>query len=286
MRLLVTFLTVFTSLGVCDDLFHDRGNAPDKPQHYSTLITDFADESSFAADFECQFQCKGGEKVFQKRYVKNFSPRALKLEPGNGNFYTGLSQTLWPWARGWCIEGAVKTCDPKGKNLGAIKNVKILKLGSGTWKLHEQPDCRPRTTYLLSPYSKSVAKNPPIQTSTAESSHKTELRDSKEISSCKKPLKANMCYGDCTIEVKSKTDPTKEVWEQTLASADSFATRKATVCADDFLAEYKGKNLSPDILVHLCENYFWNSIHNPKDMIFKCAALRASVPCAELVRGM
>lgn len=245
----------------------------------------------------CQISCQGKEL---KSYSidESFLPQSLGLEPGNGSkgegdiMWGSLSITLRSWSNEKCLEKAQSVCGGESK----IEEANFDSLSSGEWKIKRFPGCHEKEI-TISPFDESVKSKrvegamkkvmdfafpttkvvEPFLTQIESSTIKL-LTDARQLNSksekCDKPIKGEICFGDCIDLSKSYT-------LETLGTPEPLGRDNVEVCGDQLSEFMKAKKLSASVKKTLCEDYFWNSIKD-QGMIRSCVALRGEVDCSNI----
>ncbi len=259
------------------------------------VSSSFADmpeaDEPFTTDIACEFTCTGSPQTQKATFARTFSPLDRELRRGNGNYWGVLGYNLWTWGREWCLEKAVRECSPKVAAESAVADFSLLSLTSDKWTVAEPIDCRKRDHNIPSPYwsgsstelrESALAGNAGRTTTLAAAA--MPAKGAKET--CEHPISGEMCYGDCLVPLKGVEFTAGDGGMETLASASPNAEQAITYCADTFVKEFGGKDLSKPVLQHYCEAYVWNRVVAKNRNAAFCAATRISTKCDQLVALM
>ena len=245
-------------------------------------------------DVSCEFQCHNKPKQ-SERIRGAFIPKQLGLYPGKGSnneniLWSAVGVTMKTWSLKKCLEKAADGCS----GLAMVETSDIKEVESGKWSIKSFPGCSEKGL-TISPFNNSVASNRLNQIGSHLSENnlhgnKTDFGISlngfkvqaplantkKSNSSCKKTIRAHLCFGDC-IDLDAK-DGAEMI--ETLGTQNPLGREDYEICGDDLAAKLEKLSLRPAIRKTLCETYFWDSLlKNDTNLIKSCAALRGEVNC-------
>lgn len=237
----------------------------------------------------CQISCFN--KALKTYSVEeSFIPESLGLEPGNGSNNQGtiiwgsLNNALRGWSNEKCLEKAQSVC---GKDSN-IQEVGLDSLTSGEWSIKKFPGCHEKEI-TISPFDDSVKSQriesvmkkivgfdafPPQQTLNSISLLNEARKLSSKSEKCLKPIKADVCYGDCI-------DLSKTYTLETLGTPEPLGRDAREICGDSLSEFMTKKNLSRSMKKLICEDYFWDSMKD-NGLARTCAALRGEVDCSKI----
>jgi hypothetical protein len=243
---------------------------------------------AFEASIKCEIACEGKADPVATTFTGTFNPEEQGLMPGDGHhppsFITpsSLGSIFSAWAERECLNQAEKKC----LDLSQIKHSRFISASSGDWKMEEAPSCSSKKI-LRSPYDSRFKLAQKAQTGLmlpSSSSHPQPLAPGthQEPVKCSIRITGKSCFGDCVlleIETEGKIP-------LTLMTDHPYATEEKSICADDLVKSFSGKNPSEAAARVLCREYFARRLLYTKSMGTSCAAFRFDADCSQVIKAL